>query len=120
MGALHAANLNNPGGGCVNTFEQITVTDTRAIPSVKDIPPDGIFLDWPRMAMDQVFRNVQIVRSQGTQFRSHKPENGDSAVTENVSWKSGFREDLMDYKNIGLTADFPGEYGCRSTPLINK
>ena len=113
MGALHAANLNNPGGGCVNTFEQITVADTRAIPSMKDIPPDGIFLDWPKMAMDQVFRNVQIVRSQGRQIRSNRPENADSARTENVSWKPGFREELMDYENIGLTAQFPAEYGGR-------
>lgn len=113
MGALHAANLNNPGGGFVNTFEQITVADTAAIPSVKDIAPDGIFLDWPKMSMDQVFRNVRIVRAQGTQFRSHKPENGESARTENVSWKPGFREDLMDDRNIGLTAEFPAEYGGR-------
>lgn len=120
MGALHAANLNNPGGGCVNTFEQVTVADSRAIDSVKDIPPDGVFLDWPKMAMDQIFRNVQIVRCQGTQFRSHRPENGASAQTDNVSWKPGFREDLMDYANIGLTAEFPVEFGGRpasySTP----
>jgi hypothetical protein len=111
MGALHAAGLNNPGGGCTNTFEQITITDTRAIPSMKDIAPNGIFLDWPKMAMDQVFRHVQIVRTQGAQFRSHKPENGESARTENVSWQPGFREDLMDYAHIGLTADFPAAYG---------
>lgn len=116
MGALHTANLNNPGGGCVNTFEQITVADTRAVPSVKDIAPDGVFLDWPKMSMDQIFRNVQIVRSQGIQFRSHRPENGASAQTENVSWKPGFREDRMDYANIGLTADFPAEYGGRPAP----
>jgi hypothetical protein len=113
MGALHAANLNNPGGGCVNTFEQITVADTRAVDSMKDIPPDGIFLDWPKMAMDQIFRNVQIIRPQGTQLRSHKPENGASAQTENVSWKPGFREDQIDAASIGLTAEFPAQYGSR-------
>ncbi len=113
MGALHAANLNNPGGGFVNTFEQITVADTAAIPSVKDIAPDGIFLDWPKMSMDQVFRNVRIVRAQGSQLRSHKPENGESATTENVSWTPGFREDRMDDANIGLTAEFPAAFGGR-------
>jgi hypothetical protein len=113
MGALHAANLNNPGGGSVNTFEQITVADTRAIASMKDLAPDGIFLDWPKMSMDQIFRHVQIVRAQGMQLRSNKPENGDngdSARTENVSWKPGFREDRMDYAHIGLTAEFPAAY----------
>jgi hypothetical protein len=111
MGALHTAALNNPGGGCTNSFEQITITETRAIPSVKDLAPNGIFIDWPKMSMDQTFRHVQITRSQGAQFRSHKPENGESARTENVSWQPGFREELMDYANIGLTAEFPAAYG---------
>ncbi len=113
MGALHCANLNNPGGGSTNTFEQITVADTRAVASVKDWPPDGIFLDWPRMSMDQTFRHVQIVRAQGTPVRSNKPENLASARLENVSWQPGFRADLMDYANIGLTKEFPAEFGGR-------
>lgn len=116
MGAIHCANLNNPGGGCVNVFEQITVADTRAVPSVKDIAPDGIFLDWPKMAMDQVFRHVQVVRSQGTQIRSHRSENADSARTVNVSWKEGFDPGAMDYENIGLTASFPAAFGGRPSP----
>ncbi len=113
MGALHCANLNNPGGDCINTFEQITVADTRAIPSMKDIGCDGIFLDWPKMAMHQVFRHVHIVRSQGLPIRSNRPDNAASAQTENVSWKPGFREELMDYENIGLTDEFPAEFGTR-------
>jgi len=115
MGALHTAGLNNPGGGSVNTFEQIVVTDTRAIASMKDWPPDGIFIDWPKMSMDQIFRDIQILRSQGKQLRSNGKDNEASAVTENVSWKPGFREDRMDYESIGLTAEFPAEYGGRNT-----
>lgn len=115
LGALHTAGLNNPGGGSVNTFEQIVVTDIRAIASMKDWPPDGIFIDWPKMSMDQIFRDIQILRSQGKQLRSNGPDNEASAQTENVSWKPGFREDRMDYENIGLTADFPAEYGRRNT-----
>ncbi len=115
MGALHCANLNNPGGGCVNTFEQITVVDCRAVPLMKDYAPDGIFLDWPKMSMDQVFRNIHIVRCQGRQIRSNRPENADSALTENVSWKDGFREELMDRENIGLTDGFPVDYGGKSS-----
>ena len=118
MGALHCANLNNPGGGSVNTFEQITVADTRAIPSVKDIGPDGIFLDWPKMAMDQVFKNVQIIRSQGLQLRSHGIDNGQSAQTTNVSWEPGFTTDKMDYDNIGLTATFSAEFGGGRPPSV--
>ena len=113
MGALHCAGLNNPGGGCVNTFEQITVADSASIPSMKDRAPDGIFLDWPKMAMDQIFTNVHIVRSQDKQIVSHGPDNRDSAQTTNVSWKPGFRTKLMDYENIGLTDQFPAEYGGR-------
>jgi hypothetical protein len=118
MGTLHCADLNNPNGGCVNTFEQITVADSRAVPSMHDIGPDGIFLDWPRMSMDQIFRNVEIIRSQGTQLRSNRPENGDSAQTVNVSWKPGFDPKGMDYENIGLTDDFPAAYGGRRAPSI--
>ncbi|MDD4872334.1 MAG: hypothetical protein PHR77_17420 [Kiritimatiellae bacterium] len=37
-------------------------------------------------------------------------------MTENVSWKPGFREELMDYEHIGLTAEFPAEYGGKPAP----
>jgi hypothetical protein len=114
MGALHAASLNNPGGGSVNTFEQISVADTRAVASMKDWPPDGIFIDWPKMSMDQIFHDIRILRPQGKQLRSNGPENEASAQTENVSWKPGFREDQMDEANIGLTSEFPAEYGGRT------
>ena len=113
MGALHCAALNNPGGGSVNTFEQITVADTAAIPSMMDIGPNGIFLDWPKMAMDQIFKDIEIIRSQGSAMRSHGPDNGKSMQTENVSWKEGFDASRMDYRNIGLTPEFPAEYGGR-------
>ena len=116
MGALHCANLNNPDGDCINTFEQITVADSRAIPSMRDIGPDGIFLDWPKMSMHQIFGHVHIVRCQGRQIRSNGPDNAASAQTENVSWKPGFRLELMHYETIGLTAEFPAEYGGRPPP----
>lgn len=114
MGALHCANLNNPGGDCVNTFDEITIADSRAIPSMKDYGPDGIFLDWPKMAMHQIFRHVHIIRSQGLQVRSNRPDNAASAQTDNVSWKPDFREERMDYEKIGLTDEFPAEFGGRT------
>ena len=113
MGALHCAQLNNPGGPAVNTFEQIVVADSRAIPSMHDSGPGGIFLDWPKMSMEQIFRNVHIVRSQSQQVRSNGSDNAASAQTENVSWKPGFLEERMDYESIGLTDEFPAEYGGR-------
>ncbi len=111
MGALHCAMLNNPGGGCVNSFEQITVADTRAIDSVQDHAPNGIFLDWPKMSMDQIFRNIHIIRSQGEPIRSNGPDNEESMQRENVSWQPGFSEERMDYAQIGLTAAFPAAFG---------
>ena len=116
MGAVHAANLNIPGGDAINTFEQIIVADLQPYPSMLDLPPDGIFLDWPSKSMHQVFRNFEVVRVAGRQLRSHKPENGDSAVTENVSWKPDFDPARMDYGNIGVTADFPAAYGRSPAP----
>lgn len=118
MGTLHCANLNNPDGGCVNTFEQITVADSRAVPSMHDIAPDGIFLDWPKMSMDQIFRNVEIIRSQDTQIRSNRPENAASAQTTNVSWKPDFDAAQMEYETIGLTDDFPAAYGGRPAVAV--
>ena len=118
MGALHGANLNIPEGDAINTFEQITVADCRAIPSMEDIPPDGIFLDWPEMCMHQIFRNVHIVRPQGRQLRSNRPENAASAQTENVSWEPNFDTSCMHYDTIGLCPDFPKEYGGASLPLL--
>ena len=118
MGALHGANLNIPDGDAVNTFEQITVADCRAIPSMQDIGPDGIFLDWPKMCMHQVFRNVHVVRPQGRQLRSNGPDNGASTQTENVSWEPDFDESRMEYDAIGLRPDFPKEFGGASLPPL--
>ena len=118
MGALHGANLNIPDGDAINTFEQITVADCRAIPSMHDIAPDGIFLDWPEMCMHQIFRNVQIVRVQGRQLRSNRPENAESAQTDNVSWEPDFDESRMDYDTIGLRPDFPQEFGGPLLPPL--
>ncbi len=113
MGALHCANLNLPDGDAVNTFEQITVDDCRAIPSMKDRGPNAVFLDWPKMSMHQVFRNIRVRGMQDRDIVSHGPDNAASAVKENVSWEPGFSEELMDHEKIGLTGEFPAEYGGR-------
>jgi hypothetical protein len=117
MGPIHTATLNIPGGDCINTFEQITIVDTKALPSMKDIPPDGIFLDWPKRSMHQVFHNVQVVRAQGLQFRTNGPDNKTSTVVKNVSWESDFDERPMEYDRIGVQASFPAAYGGPPPPL---
>ena len=111
MGAIHTATLNIPGGDSINHFEQITITDSRAVASMHDIPPDGIFLDWPQRSMHQVFRHVQILRPQGRQFRTNGPDNATSATTENVSWQPDFAEEGMQYDTIGVKPSFPPEFG---------
>lgn len=111
LGALQACVLNIPGGDCINTYEQITIADTRALDSMMDHPPNGIFLDWPKQTMHQVFRDIQVVRAQGEPFRSNGEENATSAIMANVSWKGGFDENRMDYGDIGLQGDYPPEFG---------
>lgn len=43
----------------------------------------------------------------------------DHLTATNCSWQAGFNESLMDYKNIGLKADFPPEYGNDGYTWIN-
>lgn len=119
-GVLHAAGVNWLGGGCVNTFEQITVADAWANPSLQDPwKPAGIYTDWPKQAVEQVFRDILIVRVQHRQFFSNGPDNYESARMENVSWLPDFDESRMEYDRIGLRPDFPKEYGGGSLPALS-
>jgi len=111
MGALHTASVNIPDGDCINTFEQITITDLRAHSSMRDVPPNGIFLDWRKRSMHQVFRNIHMLRTQGAPFRANAQHNAASAVLDNVSWAPGFDTAQMAYGKIGLQPDFPAEFG---------
>jgi len=63
--------------------------------------------------MDQVFKNIHIIRSQGEPIRSNGPDNKESMQWDNVSWEPGFREELMDYGEIGVTQKFPDAFGGR-------
>jgi hypothetical protein len=108
--AIHAALVNRKDGPCINTYRQITVDNVNAAADMKDIPPDGIFLDWPGQTMEQKFIDFQITNAANNQFRSNGKENEESAFTENVSWKPGFDKSRMQYDKIGLKKDFPAEY----------
>ncbi len=107
---IHAALVNKENGPYTNSYRQITIDNTRAAPHMKDIPPDGIFLDWPGQTMHQRFVDFQITNVHNKQFRSNGKENEQSAVTENVSWRPGFDKSRMQYDKIGLKSDFPTEY----------
>jgi hypothetical protein len=108
MGAVHAAHVNEPLGGCVNTWRQIIVRNVHAHPSMKDWPPNGIFVDHPRSCQKQVFLDFDIADTQGKPFRdNHNP----TQTFLNVSWQRGFDRSRMQADRIGLTPEFPKEYG---------
>jgi hypothetical protein len=107
MGALHAACVNIAEGPYINRFEKIIIENTRAAPGMQDWPPDGIFVDWKSRTMHQVFRHIRISGSQGMPLRSNGPDNERSALFENVSWRPGFDESLMEGDQIGTLPEFP-------------
>ena len=108
MGAIHAAHLNEPDGSCINTWRQIIVRGARAHPSMKDWPPDGIFVDHPYSCQKQVFMDIDISGQQGKPFRDNR---NPVQTFRNVSWKTGFDRARMETNRIGLTPEFPKEYG---------
>jgi len=111
-GGIHAAQINGIFDPFYNIYDQITIDGCRAVPSMKDYAPDGIFLDWPSAAMYQRFSNIKTTEIQsGNGLRSNGVQNDQSALKDNVSWQSGFDDSRMDYATIGLTSDFPAEYG---------
>jgi hypothetical protein len=110
MGAIHAAHLNEPDGSCINTWRQIVVRGARAHPSMKDWPPDGIFVDHPYSCQKQIFMDIDISGQQGKPFRDNR---NPVQIFLNVSWKKGFDRKRMVTDQIGLTPEFPKEYGGR-------
>lgn len=86
----------------VNTFEQLLIDDTRAHPSMKDYPPNGVFLD--NETYGQILTDIEVRNSQSVPYRT----NGTgSQVLSNVSWEAGFDSSRIDYDSIGVRADHP-------------
>jgi len=85
-----------------NVVEQVTVDNTYAHPSMKDVPPNGVFMD--NCSYGQSFTNVRVTSAQGVMFRNNESGNHNFS---NVNWAAGFNEALMDYRNIGIKSDFP-------------
>jgi hypothetical protein len=110
MGTVHSAMINLQDGLSITTYDQITIDNSWAVEGMEDWRPNGIFLDWPGLTMHQVFRDFLITNTQGAQFRSNGSENENSAVFDNVSWRTGFNINRMEFDQIGLKDDFPMEY----------
>ena len=108
MGAIHAAHLNEPDGPCINTWRQIVVRGARAHPSMKDWAPNGIFVDHPYSCQKQVFMDIDIAGTQGDPFRDNR---NPVQTFINASWRPGFDRTRMETDRIGLTPEFPKEYG---------
>jgi len=107
MGAFHMAAISSPEQRPVNTFQQNLIEDIAAHPSMNDVKPNGIFLDYPEGVTDQIFRDIEI-RSTEVPFRSNNTDI--RHVYENVSWRDGFNPAFMEYQAIGLKADFPASF----------
>jgi hypothetical protein len=104
MGALHMAGISTPEIRPVNTMKQILIEDVLAHPSMQDVRPNGIFLDYPGGVTDQVFRDIEI-RNTEVPYRAN---NTDIRHTfDNVSFRGEFDVNRMEYARIGLREDFP-------------
>lgn len=119
-GIVHAAHCNSPvaygHGGNINTWRQLLISGGYNDPSSNDWAPDGIFVDHPNSAVDQIFENIHVAWVEGDQFRTNLNA---SQTTSNVSWLSGFDPALIDYANIGLTRDFPVEFDPQTTIIAD-
>ena len=127
LGAVHAAGVSLDDSR-QNTFEQITVNNTGALPGLTDPwQPNGIFLDWPGTVVGQTFRNIEITNTQDDAwplranarppFDSEEyPLNIHGSTFDNVSGYDRFVPSFMfdgsrmNYPEIGLTEEFPYEY----------
>jgi hypothetical protein len=103
MGAIDAYGVSNDPPYTVNKLmNQITVTDVNADPSMPDVPPSGIHMDSGGEGFN--FTNIVITDTEYT-----TPFHGDTHnnTFSNCSWLTGFDDSLMQYDQIGVTADFP-------------
>jgi hypothetical protein len=103
MGAIDAYGVSNDPPYTVNKLmNQITVTDVNADPSMPDVAPSGIHMDSGGEGFN--FTNIVI-----TDVEYVTPFHGDTHnnTFSNCSWLTGFDDSLMQYDEIGVSADFP-------------
>ncbi len=106
-GALYAFGLSNDGNVRINTAEQIIVSNVVPDPSMRDIPPNGVFMD--NGSVGQTLRNIRVGGTTAAPYREN-PFGGGPQIFQNVSWASGFNNAALDELQIGLRADFPTDY----------
>lgn len=107
MGAVHMAGISSSSDHPVNYFEQLLIEDVLPHPSVRDVPPNGIFFDYTEGVTDQVLRNIEI-RSTRSPFRTNRTNI--RHTYDNCSWRNGFDPSQMKYDEIGLRKDFPENF----------
>jgi hypothetical protein len=88
-----------------NTFRQLVIAGAIADPSMRDIAPNGVFLDFD--TPDQIFEDIVVTDVAGEPYRAL--ERVPQTFT-NVSWLPGFDASRIDTGAIGVTADFPATY----------
>lgn len=85
-------------------MEHVLVTNIYADSSMIDIAPNGVFMDYD--SSGQIFQNIRVDGTAGGQYR----QNAGPHTFENVSWKSGFDDTVLDEPQINLRPDFPTVY----------
>ena len=134
---LHMANVNTEkGASYINYFNQITITRSIAQLNITDEwKPTGVYLDHAKKVMNQSMSNIEVkaydprypgyvasrfkgiygkldrTSDKDRQIMQNRPHNNKSSTKFNCSWSDDFDTKYMQYSKIGLTAEFPAEYG---------
>lgn len=103
-GALHMAGISSLTDHPVNVMRQLLIEDIRPHPSMRDLPPNGIFFDYTEGVTDQVLEDIEI-RGTPSPFRTNRTDF--RHTYNNCSWREGFDPARMAYDRIGLRDDFP-------------
>jgi hypothetical protein len=99
MGAIYAYETDNQP----SSVRQVTIDDVNADPSMPDVPPSGINMDFGTCGIS--FTDVQVTNAEKTQFNAGKGLT--CYPFDNVTWSGTFDPSQMRYSQIGLTRDFP-------------
>ena len=119
-GAVHTAGVSYPGPNPnTNYFENIFIDTVYAHESMKDAAPNGYFGDY--FSNYQSFKDMKVTNESGarnsyinssftnnTQLRYNTTDQNTGTYV-NTSWTAGFDESKMNYKNMGVKADYPFE-----------
>jgi hypothetical protein len=97
-GAVYAYETANQA----STVSQVTITNVNADPSMPDVPPSGINMDYGTCG--QVFSDVQVTNAEHAQFNAGSL----SCYTfSNVTWTGTFDPGQLQYARIGVEPGFP-------------